>query len=187
MVWLGRWESEYWGDYMEPLTPEQQKFVADNHNLIYGYCVKHCLDKEEYYGECALALCYAAQHYDPAKGTFGTYAYLCMGHEIIKTRSFAARKKRSCIKVSIDEKPLDRQGYRLEEILPDKLHNDESWLTEKVCYQDAIEALSEKDRELVSLLYNGYSQGEIAKKYGVTRSCINLKVQRIKKKIKETA
>ena len=174
--------------YMKPLTPEQQQTVADNHNLIYGYCIKHKLDREEYYSDCALALCYAAQHYDSSKGSFSTYAYLCMSHEIIKSHAYATCKKRTYVQVPIDEKTLDGRGYRLEELLPDKSPEvDESWLTGKVYYQSAIEALPEKDHELLSLMYAGYTQGEIAIKQGVTRSWINYQLNRIKKRIKEIA
>lgn len=170
---------------MKSLTSEQQQLVADNHNLIYGYCLKHKLDREEYYSDCALALCYAAQHYDPSKGSFGTYAYLCMNHQIIKSHASAICKKRTCTQVSIDEKTLGGQGYRLEELLPDESDADESWLTGKAYYQEAIGKLSAKERELLSLMYSGYSMREIGERFGVTRACISLRLIKIKNKVKQ--
>lgn len=78
-----------------PLTEEQRKLVADNHNLIYGYANLHGLQiddinrikdnyssHEDWYGALATGLCYAAQSWDKTKGAFSNWAYINMDSEV---------------------------------------------------------------------------------------------------------
>lgn len=60
------------------LTPEQQKLVADNHNLIYSFAYKYKIDVGEYYDVLALGLCKAAMYHDGISGKFSTLAYRSM-------------------------------------------------------------------------------------------------------------
>lgn len=73
----------------------------------------------------------------------------------------------------------------MEELLPDESDADESWLTGKAYYQEAIGKLSAKERELLSLMYSGYSMREIGERFGVTRACISLRLIKIKNKVKQ--
>ena len=45
---------------MKQLTPEQQKLVTDNHNLIYSLANAKNIDLDEYYDVLAIGLCKAA-------------------------------------------------------------------------------------------------------------------------------
>ena len=60
------------------LSQEQQKLVADNHNLIYSFARKHKIDVGEYYDVLALGLCKAAMYHDGVSGKFSTLAYQSM-------------------------------------------------------------------------------------------------------------
>ena len=60
------------------LTPEQQRLVEDNHNLIYSFIQLKRLDLDEWYDVCAIGLCHAAQKWNPARGKFTTIAYRAM-------------------------------------------------------------------------------------------------------------
>lgn len=57
------------------LTDEQRALVEDNANLIYGYCAKHHLDVDEYFGVLSESLCTAVRHHDPSKKQT---IYLCV-------------------------------------------------------------------------------------------------------------
>lgn len=63
------------------LTDEERDLVTDNHNLIYSYLNQHCLS-DDYYDLCAIGLCRAAHFYEPKKGKFSTFAFLCMSNVI---------------------------------------------------------------------------------------------------------
>ena len=63
---------------MKQLTPEQQKLVTDNHNLIYSLANAKNIDLDEYYDVLAIGLCKAAITFDETKSKFSTYVYACM-------------------------------------------------------------------------------------------------------------
>lgn len=63
------------------LTDEERDLVTNNHNLIYSYLNKYKLS-DDYYDLCALGLCRAAHFYEPERGKFSTFAFLCMSNVI---------------------------------------------------------------------------------------------------------
>ena len=57
------------------LTPEQQKLVEENHDLIYHMLNYHRLNHEDYYDIAAIGLCKAALIFKkPKKVQFSTFA-----------------------------------------------------------------------------------------------------------------
>ena len=63
------------------LTDEERDLVTNNHNLIYSYLNKYKLS-DDYYDLCALGLCRAAHFYEPERGKFSSFAFLCMSNVI---------------------------------------------------------------------------------------------------------
>lgn len=78
-----------------PLTPEQQKLVADNYNLIFGFCKKYGLDSEDWHGNFAICLCNAAQNYNSSQGTFATLAYKYMLNDFHREHYLQQHQKRN--------------------------------------------------------------------------------------------
>ena len=65
------------------MTLEQENLVTENHNLIYHFIHKYNLPIDEYYGDCALALCRAALKYESNRqSSFATFASVCIERAI---------------------------------------------------------------------------------------------------------
>lgn len=65
------------------LTDEERDLVTTNHNLIYSYLNKYKLS-DDYYDLCAIGLCRAAHFYEPERGKFSSFAFLCMSNAIMQ-------------------------------------------------------------------------------------------------------
>lgn len=64
---------------MEHLTPQQQKLVEDNHNLIYSLAYKKNINLDEFYGDLAIGLCKAALAFDEIEVSFQHWLiHLCI-------------------------------------------------------------------------------------------------------------
>ena len=161
---------------LEPLNDEERKFVGENHNLIYSFLRKYGFSMEEYYDIAALGLIEAVKRYDPSRGVFSNFAYLCMLNKVrMEMRKVRSRNKRiETISLNIE---LEKSS--LEDLLPAAdtvesiyLHN---W------YVERIEKLPEKLRTVALLLASGYNQIEIAKRLGYSQSYISRLVVKIRK------
>lgn len=165
---------------LEPLNDEERKFVEENHNLIYSFLRKYGFSMEEYYDIAALGLIEAVKRYDPSRGAFSNFAYICMLNKVrMEMRKVRSRNKRiETISLNIE---LEKSS--LEDFLPDAdtvesiyLHNE---------YVERIEKLPEKLKTVVILLASGYNQIEIAKRMGYTQAYISRLVAKALKEIKE--
>lgn len=180
-----------------PLTEEEQKLVADNHNLIYGFLSmkKYDLDYElwdDLYTECAFGLMQAARTYREDRGTFANFAYSVMRNYC---SNYFSKKKRDGNEQKTDA-ILDAEfgkgsnndessGLTLKDIIGvydntfmrmdvrDTWHRAlESFLTDKST------TCKKRNQEIVILFYiDGYSPIEISKKFGISnrRICSILK------------
>lgn len=164
---------------LEPLNDEERKFVEENHNLIYSFLRKYGFSEEEYYGIAAFGFIEAVKRYDPSRGAFSNFAYICMLNKVrMEMRKVRSRNKGiETISLNIEWKKLS-----MEDLLPAPdtvesiyLHNE---------YVERIEKLPEKLRTVVILLASGYNQIEIAKRMGYTQAHISRLVARALKGIK---
>lgn len=165
---------------LEPLNDEERKFVEENHNLIYSFLRKNNLDIEEYYDLAVFGFIDAVKKYDPSRGTFSNFAYICMLNMIrMEMRKVRSRNKR----IETISLNIEWEKTSMEDLLPAPdtvesiyLHNE---------YVERIEKLPEKLRTVVLLLASGYNQIEIAKRMGYTQAHISRLVAKALKEIKE--
>lgn len=97
----GKSKAETCRDSRPPLTPAQQKIVADNLGLTYTFAKQYHVPyhfRDDLVQAATLGLMVAAQEYTPARGTFSTFAYFCMRSEI----HFALSKELSFITIPLD-------------------------------------------------------------------------------------
>jgi len=169
----------------EPLTDEQRKLVADNHNLIYGYVRKRKVSIDEYYDLLAVALCKAARSYNSKNVKFSTFAFKCMDNELFKYLD-SINKKSSIpygLIVSYDATIQDVCGNEnnFYEILSDNnSYNDMMYV---VMSSEFKRTLTERELFVVEMLEEGFTHSEIAKKIGCNRSNVTYFVGRIKDKM----
>ena len=167
-----------------PMTPEQQKLVADNCNLIYAYINRENLDFEEWYGELAFALCRAAQIYDPSFGvTFATLAWNCFMRRVKRVRWLASRNKRKGIQIFTLTWRTEEGEERLFDF-PDEedpYEEIESRVAAENWVQHISPYLKKRDPEVIGHLLEGDSKKAVAHKLGVSRQALDQRIARIRR------
>lgn len=143
------------------LTSEQSQIVSDNHSLIYWYINLKHLDINEWYDLLAIELCYTVANYDPEKGSLSNYYKMRADNLVRKEYSKTQLQKNfNNGLVSLDE---NTGGY---------IEND---LEELIKIQELLDS---DYGEILRLKSEGYSQLEIAEKFGVTQSYISKIIER---------
>lgn len=158
------------------MTDEQRKLATENHNLIYSFLNKYDYDPEEYYDLAAIGLCKAAKLYDTSKGAFSTYAYRAMLNTISHDLVYKGRSKR------IPENLIDyynctfcNENGEVIEYLSLMPSNDdiEKEVISKVIVESVMNELSDRDRLVIGLSADGYSNQEIGKLIGISRNTVS--------------
>lgn len=169
------------------LNDTQRKLVEDNHNLIYSYIHSHKLNLdavEDWYGAAAVGLCKAALIYDESRGCkFSTLAYLCIDNEV----KMEMRRNRKLVAPTLSlHAPINQAvGCCMADIIPDNHDFMFSiYLNDAVAI--ATKGLSKRDSEFIHLIFEqGYTQKEVADKFGVSRTLVQRVYSSFKKKIRD--
>lgn len=153
------------------LTPEQSRIVEENHNLIYWYISMKQkmginLELDEWYDLLAIELCYTVMKYDESRGSLANYFKLRCDALISKEYRKSQTQKRVHIGVS----------YIDEMSMMDTPKEDSS-----LVWVDFINSIPEQDRPIVKMIYDGYTQKEVATMLGVTQSYVSKILKRIGK------
>jgi RNA polymerase sigma factor (sigma-70 family) len=171
---------------MNPLTEEQRKLVEENHNLIFKYAIKNNIDIDEYYDLLAIGMCKAALVFDTTKGAFSTVAYHCMGNEMNMHRrhmnrmyiipnnmifSYDAYMNNDC-----------KDGENFLSTISSDIYSDEVAIG-NVMLSELITTLTVKEKRVMALLIDGYTQSEIAEEMNCSRQNVWKYVSRIRKKM----
>lgn len=151
------------------LTPEQQKLVEENHNLIYGYLRDRHLDHDEWYDLLAIELCYAVMYLNPEKSILSTYFYLRADSRVGKVYRDGNRKKR---------KSNGNVSYN------DALHNEVLMdeMAEELEIREWIEA---EGNEILKLKYSGLNQTQIAHQLGISQARVSNVLKEFRKEYRE--
>ena len=157
------------------LTDEQKKLVADNEKLIYyGINKFGHHDTEKFYGIAAIALCKAAETYEPNKKiAFSTYALSCIRNEIYKVYKREKPQQKYQF-TSIDETyEANGKNERTSDRRKVELQSDDliEPLENSIVAHDAFKStkFTEKELTVLRLWLQGYTQKAIAEKVGITR------------------
>lgn len=171
----------------QKLNAEQQKLVADNHNLIYGYAHKKKLDLDEYYGLLALGLCRAAIKFDSSKSSFQTFAYMCMASVVNayhRTSKNAKHKQNTDIKlVFLDAENNTENGCATVSEFTVSDHSTISEMCEGNIMADILlSLLDDKEREIAQLKMEGLSNSQVGKRLGCSDVNVNYYIKKIRAK-----
>lgn len=172
------------------LTPEQCKLVEDNVNLIYGYCTKHHLDVDDYFGVLAESLCAAVRHHDPSKSKLSTYVYQCFSMKLAREYRTQTTQSRDASKnnitlISLDATVLDANSHPmlLEDVITD--NNDDTAVTDLVdLIEYCIAPYNDKYKQIIWLMIDGYPGRDIAKMVGVSPSYVSVVLYRFRTRFK---
>ena len=161
------------------MTPEQQKFVEENHGLIYGFLNKYHYSMD-YYGDAAIGLCMAAQNFDPSFGAkFSTYAYKVMSNYCIR-----AKQKNAVHESNLSlNTPLSAEDetLTLEHTLQDKAATLD---LESCSYINwLLESLPLLDLKIVLRRLKGLSLRKIGRELGCSRQGVLNHIEIIKEAV----
>ena len=168
------------------LSPEQQKLVADNHNLIYSFAYKYKIDIGEYYDVLALGLCKAAMYHDGVSGKFSTLAYQSMKtvylNEVVyydKRSKRGSNKKAEYYEEFISD---DESRGTYFDLFSDIKMPDEDSIILNLLFQEFCCYITNREFAVLKMKFSGMTQKEISKEYGVTHQMVSLWLKEIKKK-----
>ena len=122
-------------------------------------------DYEELYQISCIGFTKAFNLYKDTKVPFYSFTKLCCTTELLKN----FRKKRVST-VSYNEKSCE--GKEILDILESDVNLEES-IYEKVDTFDSLKVLNDREKEVINLTVQGYSQKNIAAKFGLDQSQIS--------------
>lgn len=173
------------------MTKEQEQLVLENYNLIYSVLRRLNLGRDEYEDAGAIGLCIAIQTYDESKGKFRTYAY----YKILDEVSSVYRKgwfKQKCREISLSEwenETLKRESADDADIKQVRKQLDkprvEIQAITKVLLEEFESRLTEHERYVLRMRYEGYTVGDVARRLGVTSAAVSKTIVRIRTKYLE--
>lgn len=161
------------------MTSETKELVTENHNLIFHFLNKRNMSMEEWYDVLAIALCNAAETFDENKSKFATYALKCMSYAVCKELQLQEHLNRKINKTtySYEEKIkgelFNRDDATVQSILPNTFNTEIEAIT-NVIFLDCYNQLCNRDREIISMLADGYNMKEIGRKFGITSEAVRL-------------
>ena len=163
------------------LTEEQRKTVEKNHNLIYQFIYDHQLSIDEYYDILAISLCKSVEKYDESRNaSFTTFTYTVMINDVrmhIRRSKNATRIPKELL-LYYQDKINDDNDEEFLDIMPDDINIEEEVIF-KILYESI--RLNDKEKQIINLLINGYTQVEISKIIGVGQP----RISKLRKKISE--
>jgi len=180
---------------MRPLTTEQQKLVEDNHNLIYHVLNQHGWSIDDYYDVAAIGLCTAAIKFDASLGNkFNTYACTAIKNAMLmELRKTNTKMRYGAKPISLDDTLPNSDGTLTMDGLityGDVIESKNDVIEETVkCIeiQERIDMLPKRQREVLRLHIDGYSQREIAEMFGISKSYVSRLLKLARKKLADLA
>lgn len=165
------------------LNEEQRQMIVDNEKLIWWTMNRFGVsDIDDIYSILALGLCKAAYTYKKEKGEFSTWAITIMEMEI----KLEFRRRNTNIR------RLNYETFSYNSIIPNgKQKNDIEFLEtiqgKSDVWEDLVNidfsCLTETEKQVVKLIYEGYNQMEMKEILGLSQSYISRIITRIKKKL----
>lgn len=140
---------------------------------------------EDYYDLAAIGLCKAGSKFDGSKSKFSTYAYKCMFTTVFtEIRDRKAEKRIQDYQVVYYQTELDDSNggdtSTFLNYIPSK-ENVEDNVLSKIIFEEYMNKLKERDRQIFALFSDGYKQQDISKIVG----CSQAQVSRVRKKLCE--
>lgn len=157
-----------------PLTPEQRKFAAEHHSLVYAYLNDKHLSENEFYDVVIFGYLKAVYDYLSKKELrrydFSTIAWRDMSRSLSNYFRDLRRQKRSAnvISIHISKYGHEDTGLSLEETIAPA---DEfmQQLETRLLLHDLSKRISEQQMDMVRLKSYGYSYQDIARKQNISK------------------
>lgn len=171
------------------MTDEQRKLVEDNHNYIFYFLNKYGLSIDEWYDMAAIGLCKAARSYNQYQSKFVTYAHQCMF-----TTVFSEKRKEKSSKAVPRHMMTSLQDLaytntagkqiKYEDCIPSDANLEEIALSQ-VAVAEVMDKLSDRERTILQMTIDGYSQEQIAQRIGISQSHSSRIIRGIRTRLRE--
>lgn len=172
------------------LTAEQSMLVEQNHNLIYHYINAHDLTIDEYYDILAIALCKAAEAYDPSKGVcFSTFTYRCFYNacSLYRRDEMASKRIPQHMMVYYDapvENSAGQESHELIDVISYAKYRH-GFEYSDVLIEQFMKHLTDKQCEVLVCRLRGEKGVDIAEHVGCTPQAVSITRKQIKKRWKK--
>lgn len=166
---------------------EMESLLQDFEPLIFSIARSYKIDGyafDDLSQEARLAFCLAVKSFDESRGSFASYASICIKSRLNDISKLSRAKKRSVTKISIDQE--DEEGNMLE--IPSDAPTPEDKGDYESLIEEARDILTEFEFSVIILHGMGYSYEEMAKLLSKKDKDVNEKkidnaFQRAKKKL----
>lgn len=170
-----------------PLTPEQQLFAAENHNLVYKFLNEKHLSIDEYYDVVIFGYINSVYRFFAtpglAKYAFGSIAWKGMQNSLYNHNRAIARQKRNAEIYSIYTTPY-ADHLSLEETLPSSGNLLQQLETELILH-DLAKRVSKQQMDIVRMKSNGYNLQDIANQHNTSTKRIRRLLEEVRTALME--
>ncbi|SHO54162.1 sigma-70 RNA polymerase sigma factor region 4 domain-containing protein [Anaerocolumna xylanovorans] len=148
------------------LTPEQQEFAAEYHNLIYAFLNKKKLHEDDYYDIVVFGFLHAVKRYfeesELRKYSFSTIAWRSMDSSLANYYKNLNRQKRHCYILSLDSILSNGDFLPVEETVavPD---SQMMQLETELLLHELASRVSRRQMNVIRMKADGYGVKEIAR------------------------
>lgn len=153
-----------------PMTPAQQLFAEEHHNLVYAFLNEKKLPEDEYYDVVVFGYLQAVMDYttqgESSRFSFATIAWRKMESRLADHFRHQASTKRAAPTVSLNA-VMDDAGLSLSDMLSAA---DESFLEMEIglLFHDLGRHMPRRDMNVLRLKADGYGTREIAQRENTT-------------------
>ena len=153
-----------------PMTPAQQLFAEEHHNLVYAFLNEKKLPEDEYYDVVVFGYLQAVMDYttqgESSRFSFATIAWRKMESRLADHFRHQASTKRAAPTVSLNA-VMDDAGLSLSDMLSAA---DESFLDMEtgLLFHDLGRHMPRRDMNVLRLKADGYGMREIAQRENTT-------------------
>jgi len=150
------------------LTPEQQRFAADHHSLVYAFLNERKLQDDDFYDIVVFGYLKAVKEYLTnftlsQKYEFSTIAFTKMRDELYRHNEYQNRQKRQGYNISLEATIYgDDEALSLQEVLSAPDPKTVDFETELLMLELASR-VSQRDMDVIRMKADGYGVKEIAK------------------------
>lgn len=161
---------------MKPLTAEEQRLAAENHDLVFAFLKEKDLPIDVYYDVVIFGYLKAVQRYCVRKKKttckFSTIAWNWMESELSKYHKYLACPKRSALVVSFDDEIDSMTGLLWGDVIsiPDNIMLE---FEKELLLHALASELPPREMRIIRMKADGHRMNEIAKAEHLTFQAIN--------------
>ncbi len=168
------------------LSPEQQRFAEQNHQIVDRFLSRKRLDAEEFYDVVIFGYLLAVQEYleKPRLSdyAFSTIAWRNMNDCLINEYAYWNCGKRSAVTA-----PLEEEYLSIDALLPNQMQRAEETLDNQKLLVKLLAYITPKEQEVVRLKADGYTYQEIAEKCSLTVYGVESRFSRMRRRLRSLA